>query len=97
MPNKHEVQIRVKVGLNNSDICYISKIFYQVTKTAGPGDLVSARDWFLISRIQMRGNVWFQGGCSVEYPGGPTGAILLRFFPIRLRLKKSSLIFYKKL
>ena len=49
------------------------KIFYQVTKPNGPGDIVSARDWFMISRAGMRGNVWFQGGCSVDYPDKPKG------------------------
>ena len=48
--------------------------------------MVSARDWFMISKVQMRGNVWFQGGCSVEYAGGPTGANLHKIFVLRLKL-----------
>ena len=61
---KHEI---VKTFENGA------KIFYQVTPANGPGDMVSARDWFMISKAGMRGNVWFQGGCSVEYPEGPKG------------------------
>ena len=56
-----------------------ARIFYQLTKANGPGDIVSARDWFLISKSGMRGNVWFQGGCSVDYPGGPQGEKCVHF------------------
>ena len=62
--SKHEIVKKFENG---------AKIFYQVTPANGPGDMVSARDWFMISKAGMRGNVWFQGGCSVEYPEGPKG------------------------
>ena len=63
------------------------KISYQVTTEAGPGGVVSARDFVLIYRYGRKGNEWMQGGCSVDYPGpksskyvrawnGPTGQFI---------------------
>jgi len=46
-------------------------ISYQVTTPAGPGDMVSARDFFMIYKAEKRGDTWMQGGCSIEYPDGP--------------------------
>merc|ERR1719433_2471309 len=46
-------------------------ISYQVTTPAGPGDMVSARDFFMIYKAEKRGDMWMQGGCSIEYPDGP--------------------------
>ena len=43
----------------------------QVTTPAGPGDMVSARDFFMIYKAEKRGDTWMQGGCSIEYPDGP--------------------------
>ena len=52
-----------------------AKITYQVT-TEGPGGVVSARDFILISKAEKRGNEWMQGGCSVEYPGPQSSKIV---------------------
>merc|ERR1711997_789670 len=46
-------------------------VSYQVTTPAGPGDMVSARDFFMIYKAEKRGDMWMQGGCSIEYPDGP--------------------------
>ena len=40
-------------------------ISYQVTTPAGPGDMVSARDFFMIYKAEKRGDMWMQGGCSI--------------------------------
>ena len=45
----------------------------QVTTPAGPSDMVSARDFFMIYKAEKRGDTWMQGGCSIEYPDGPKG------------------------
>jgi len=44
-----------------------TKVSYQVTAEAGPGGVVSARDFILISKIGRKGKEWLQGGCSVNY------------------------------
>jgi hypothetical protein len=45
------------------------KISYQVTTEAGPGGIVSARDFIFIYKSEFKGKDFMQGGCSVEYPG----------------------------
>ena len=63
------------------------KISYQVTTEAGPGGVVSARDFILIHKKGRKDNEWMSGGCSVNYPGpenskfvrawnGPTGELV---------------------
>ena len=37
------------------------KISYQITKEAGPGGIVSSRDFILIYKIGRKGNGWMQG------------------------------------
>lgn len=52
------------------------KISYQVTTEAGPGGVVSARDFIFIYKCDQKGDVWMQGGCSVEYPGPKSSKIV---------------------
>ena len=44
------------------------RISYQIT-TEAAGGMVSARDFIFIYKNDRRGNVWMEGGCSVDYPG----------------------------
>ena len=37
------------------------KISYQITKEAGPGGIVSSRDFILIYKIGRKGDGWMQG------------------------------------
>ena len=53
-----------------------AKISYQVTTEAGPGGVVSARDFIFIGKAEKRGNTWMEGGVSVEYPGPKTSKIV---------------------
>ena len=53
-----------------------AKISYQVTTEAGPGGVVSARDFIFIGKSEKRGNTWMEGGVSVEYPGPKTSKIV---------------------
>lgn len=53
-----------------------AKVTYQVTTEAGPGGVVSARDFIFIAKSEKRGNTWMEGGVSVEYPGPKTSKIV---------------------
>lgn len=65
---KHEV-------LKAFDNCN-AKISYQVTTEAGPGGMVSARDFIFLYKYEKRGNEWMQGGVSVDYPGPKSSKIV---------------------
>ena len=53
-----------------------ARISYQVTTEAGPGGVVSARDFIYIYKSDYRGKDWMQGGVSVEYPGPKSSKIV---------------------
>lgn len=53
-----------------------AKISYQVTTEAGPGGVVSARDFIFIGKAEKRGSAWMEGGVSIEYPGPKTSKIV---------------------
>ena len=53
-----------------------ARISYQVTTEAGPGGIVSARDFIFLYKYEKRGNEWMQGGVSVEYPGPKSSKIV---------------------
>jgi len=47
-------------------------ISYQVTMGGGPGEIVSSREFVLVSKEEYKGKVFVQAGCSVEnYPDAP--------------------------
>ena len=58
-----------------------AKISYQVTTEAGPGGVVSARDFIFIGKAEKRGNAWMEGGVSIEYPGPKTSKIVRYVMP----------------
>ena len=68
--SKHQILKRFP----DSNAC----ISYQVTTPAGPGDIVAARDFIFIYKAEKRGDEWFQGGCSVEYPEAPKNSKIVR-------------------
>ncbi len=53
-----------------------ARISYQVTTEAGPGGIVSARDFIFLYKYEKRGHEWMQGGVSVEYPGPKSSKIV---------------------
>ena len=68
--SKHEILKRFP----DSNAC----ISYQVTTPAGPGDVVSARDFIFIYKAEKRGDEWLQGGSSIEYPPAPKNSKIVR-------------------
>ena len=42
------------------------RITYQMTKPAGPGGMVAARDFIILFKAEKRGDEWMQGGSSIE-------------------------------
>ena len=69
-----------------------AKISYQVTTEAGPGGVVSARDFIFIGKAEKRGNAWMEGGVSIEYPGPKTSKIV-RYVKAK-KFKEDSQDFY---
>jgi len=53
------------------------EISYQVT-AAGPGDIVSARDFIFVFRAAEKNGIFIQAGQSIEYPGGPKNSKIVR-------------------
>ena len=50
-------------------------ISYQIT-TEGGGGVVSSRDFIFLYKHEMRGDVWIQGGESIDYPGPKNSKIV---------------------
>ena len=51
-------------------------ISYQVTTPNGPGDIVAARDFIVIYKMETRNGEWLQAGTSVDYPGPKSSKIV---------------------
>jgi hypothetical protein len=59
-------------------------ISYQVTTEAGPGGVVSARDFIFIFKSDFKGAAFVQGGCSVDYPGPKDSKIVRSGVDVRI-------------
>ena len=53
-------------------------ITYQVTAAAGPGDIVSARDFVLVMKSGTKDDIFARAGCSIEHPSRPEDAKIVR-------------------
>ena len=53
-------------------------ITYQVTAAAGPGDIVSSRDFVLVIKAGYKGDIYLRAGCSIDYPAKPETSNVVR-------------------
>ena len=53
-------------------------ITYQVTAAAGPGDIVSSRDFVLVIKAGYKGDTYLRAGCSIDYPAKPETSNVVR-------------------